>query len=38
MDADGVQVYVDRDVIAVLGNPTRLSFVFGRFGRCWLHC
>jgi hypothetical protein len=37
MDADGVQVYVHRDVLAALENPARLSFVFGRFGRCWLH-
>jgi hypothetical protein len=36
MDGGGTAIHVHRDVIAALQDPARLSFAFGRFGRCWL--
>jgi len=36
LDAGGIALYVHRDVLAGLADPARLSFAFGRFGRCFV--
>jgi hypothetical protein len=36
LEADGVQVYLHRDVLAAAADPARIGFDLGPRGRCWL--